>query len=143
MTFTYNAGASARDDIRLLVGDTDSTAAAELRLEDEEIDRLTTIETGSEAPTESSALYRAAAASAEALATKFARKAEGSPGPDRIQPTSRAAELRATAARYRARGSRAGTPVVGGVSAASNALLRADTDRVASPFRMGMMDNGA
>jgi len=141
MTFTYTAGAGAKDDVRLLIGDTDVNAKEDLRLEDEEIERLVYFETGSDAPSDSASLYRAAAAAAEALAIKFARKAEGSTGPDRVQPTSRAAEMRATASRYRARGGRVGAAYAGGISKADNLTLTTDPDRIGSPFSMGMMDN--
>lgn len=137
---TYNPGGGARDDIRLLIGDTDGNASERLRLEDAEIDRLISLGAGTSSPSRD-ALYRIAADACEALATKFARVAEGSPGPDKIQPTSRAAELRATATRYRNEGRRGGAPIIAGISKAENAAWAAETDRNASPFSSGMMDN--
>ena len=105
MTFSYEAGATPRDDVRLLIGDVDPHAMVDLRLEDEDIQRLIQLEGDTR---------RAAAMAAEVLAAKFARKAEGSVGPDVIRPSNRAQELRATAARLRSSAAAAAVPTSGG-----------------------------
>lgn len=105
MTFTFKPGSrSDLNRVRLRIGDTDSFAAADLRLEDEDIRDLLLAEGG---------VLRAAAAAAEVLAARFARKAEGSQGPDRIVPSDRANHLRRTAAQLRAAASSAALPTSG------------------------------
>lgn len=132
MSFTYTAGGGKRDDVRLLIGDVDDQALPDLRLENEDIDRLIVL-LGS--------LSESAAAAAEALAAKFARKAEGSAGPSVIRPSSRALELRMVASRIRAQGAGIARPSAGGISTADKAAAAGDTDRPEPPFRAGMMDN--
>jgi hypothetical protein len=133
---SYTPGASARDDVRLLIGDTDETVAPDVRLEDEDIDRLLVLTTGSASPG-TSGIRRSAAEAADALAAKFARKAEGGP----LSSTSRAQELRATARNLRASAVSAAAPSAGGISIASKADADADTDRVAPAFRKGMLSS--
>ena len=108
MTFTYTPGGETDlDRIRIRIGDTDRHAVEDLRLEDEEIEDFLATEGG---------FFRAAAASAEALAAKFSRKAEGSQGPDRIVPSDRANHLRRIAAQLRSAAAAACIPVAGGTS---------------------------
>ncbi len=133
MTFTYQPGdQSDVGRVRLRVGETDQFASADLRLEDEEIADLLATEGG---------VMRAAAAAAEALAAKFARKAEGSQGPDRIVPSDRATHLRRTAAQLRSAAVAACVPTSGGVSSAAKELAASQFDRATSAFRRGQLDN--
>lgn len=132
MGFSYIAGGSTKDDVRLLIGDVDDSAAEDVRLEDEDISRLIALEGG---------VRRSAAAAADVLAAKFSRKAEGSAGPDRITVTTRAQELRATAARLRTSAAMTAGVTVGGVSKAAKQAAEEDTDRVEPAFKVGMMDN--
>ena len=136
MSFTYVAGAAAKDDVRLLIGDVDVNAQSELRLEDEDIARLITLEGD---------IYRAAAMAAEVLATKFARKAEGSAGPNALSPSNRAQELRATATRLRmaAATNRGPIPSAGGISISGKAAAEAQSDRVKPTFKRGLLDNAS
>jgi len=132
MTFSYTAGGGTKDDVRLLIGDVDANASEELRLEDEDIDRLIVLEGG---------IRRSAASAADVLSAKFARKAEGSAGPDRITVTSRAAELRATATRLRSGAAGLAIPTAGGLSKTSKQTAEQNTDRVSPAFKTGMLDN--
>ena len=133
MTFTYQPGdPSDLARIRLRIGDTDPFASADLRIEDEEIvDFLDT----------EGSVIRAAAAAAEALAAKFARKAEGSQGPDRIVPSDRANHLRRIAAQLRTAASAACVPSAGGISIAAKDQNATDSDRTTPAFRRGQMDH--
>lgn len=139
MTFTTTPGAP-RTAVRLLLGDTDEAVGPDLRLEDEDMDQLMILETGTADPT-GPAVYAAAVVCGGALRAKFLRKAEGSPGPDRVQPTSRAQELANLISTYRGKASKGAAGYAGGMSRAGNAALAGDTDRVGSFATLGMMDN--
>lgn len=132
MSFTYAAGGGKKHDIRLLIGDTDADALPTLRLEDEDIDQIIVLE---------GSLHMAAARAAEALGAKYARQAEGSAGPSRIQPGGRAMELRMLASRLRTQSAGLAIPSAGGISIASKAAGEGDTDRVEPTFRRGMLDH--
>lgn len=138
MSFEYNPGATAKDRVRMLIGDTDELAQTDVRLEDEEINDLLEMATGTTNPG-ISGIRRAAADAADILAAKFARKPEGSssgPSPSR----TRAEELRATAARLRSSAAGFAVPSAGGISRAAKAVAEANTDRVPQPFKKGMLD---
>lgn len=127
--------------VRLLLGDTDNTVQPDVRLEDEDMNALILLETGTATPT-GPKVYAAAVICGSALRAKFLRKAEGSPGPDKVQPLSRAQEIAALIATYRRKAELpAAGPIAGGISAADNASLAADTDRIGAFARLGMMDN--
>jgi hypothetical protein len=131
MTFSYTAGGSDRDDVRLLIGDIDSEAMENARLEDEDIDRLLVLQPN---------VRLAAADAADILAAKFTRLMEGSssgPSPSR----TRAQELRATASRLRASPAGTAVPTAGGLTISSKQTRAADTDRVQPAFRRGLMDH--
>lgn len=132
MTFSYTPGGGRKDDVRLLIGDLDQTAQQDLRLEDEDIERLLAMEGN---------LYFAAAVAADILSAKFARKAEGSAGPQSIRPSSRAQELRAIANRLRQRAASTAATFAGGLSRAERDAALADTDRIQGAFSLGMMSN--
>jgi hypothetical protein len=129
MTFNYTPGGMAVvDRARLALGDTDESAQPGSRLEDEEIASLVA-EHG----------YRMGVYHGfQVLAARFARRAEGSTGPQRIVPLSRAQELRAQAERWLR--SLVAAPVAGGLSKASKATREQDPDLVAPTFRRGMLD---
>lgn len=126
--------------IRLLLGDDNAAVPEDLRLEDEAYAALILLETGTASPT-GAAIYLAAVACGSALRAKFLRKAEGSPGPDRVQPTSRAQELANLISTYRTKSKSGAAPTAGGMSIAENAALASDPDRVGAFAHMGMMDN--
>lgn len=134
MTFTYTPGSgTSKDSVRLLVGDTRVDVSEDMRLEDEEIESLFTLF--------GTNVLRVAAEAADALAAKFARKAEGAVGPERIQPMSRAAEMRATATRLRSKASAHAIPVAGGISVSGKAAAAGDTDRSAPSFTRDLLDH--
>ncbi len=129
MSFTYTAGATPKDDVRLLIGDVDGNAMLDVRLEDEEIVRLLELE---------GSTLHASATAAEALAAKFARKAEGSSG-GLVPSRTRAQELTSLAARIRARASSSAVPTAGGITISSRQTQ--DPNRIQPAFRRGMLDN--
>ena len=67
MAFTYTAGASARDNVRLLLGDTDTESTKNQIFTDAEIDAFLSLESGE--------VYAAAAAGAESIASSKSRSA--------------------------------------------------------------------
>lgn len=133
MVFNYSPGSTnAKDDIRLLIGDTDPHAHETVRLEDEEIERYVVL-LGNK--------YRAAAEAASTLAAKFARKADGSQGPDGVPFNVRAQELRTTAGHLRSLASASATPTFGGGSVSGKAAVAENTDRVKPAFTRSTLDN--
>jgi len=140
VTCTYTAGATARDDVRLLISDTNPEAGIDERLEDEDVDRLLFLRTGeSDPPSRRNAFMNAAADAADALAAKFARKLDI--GADKVNFPTRAEELRATARGLRARAASGAVPYAGGISVSDKAARAADSDRPPSAFSRGMLDN--
>lgn len=133
MTFTYVAGTADNPTrVRLLIGDTDSNAPAQQRLEDEEITDLLTIYGN----------YRAAAAAAaDALAAKFARLATEKGMGRASLVWDRFKQLQALAESLRASLSRAAVPFAGGMSKSLRETNDADTDLVQPRFRTGLFDN--
>ena len=115
MTWTYNGdpASSALSAIRFLIGDTDT---ADQLVTDEEIAWLNT-ESG-DTPTSLTALYKASAAAARAIAAKFS-------------------PLAAQAA------ADAGVPIpfAGGISVADKTNREADTDRVEPFFKTNQFSN--
>lgn len=136
MTFTYTAGtANDLTRIRLRIGDTDSSVAAQLRLEDEEIADLLITE---------GSFRRSAAAAAEALAAKYARKAtEKSVGSASVSYSERFKQLMDLAKALRSGAALAGTSSVytGGVLRSELDESRADTTLVQPAFRRDQFDN--
>lgn len=114
MTWTYSGdpGASDKDEIRFLVGDTNADAPL---VQDEEIAYILTIHAGDD-----SINYQAAADVAEAIAAQFARKAQRSIGPLAISAEQQYEHYVDVAKRLRglaATGGRSGAlglPVLGG-----------------------------
>lgn len=133
MTFTYlPGGGDQKDDIRLLIGDTDEFALTDRRLEDAEISRFLSL---------FGDLFYAAAEAASALANKFARLAEGSQGQERLAPMSRAQELRAAAGHLRSRAAARATPLAGGISISGKRAVEARTDRSRPSFTRTTLDH--
>lgn len=133
MTTTYSAGgASDKDDIRFLIGDTDST---DWQLQDEEINRVRT---------QSTSNGEAAVKLARALAARYSRlvtttlndglKVEYS---DKAQHYHDLAKVLAE----QAGGIVAAIPYVGGISEAEEDIDVADTDLVQPTFKKGMHDH--
>lgn len=134
MTWSYNTALTAsKDQVRLLIGDTDTT---DQQLQDEEIAYLLT---------QSPNVYRCAAQACDTLAAKYARQinvALGGPiqsaradAAERSQHyTTLAASLRAQATR------RSAGPYAGGISQADKETRESDTDRVGPAFGKKLQD---
>lgn len=133
MTFTYtNAPASvARDEVRFLVGDTDTT---DQLITDEEIAYLIT-ERGSN--------LGAAIGACEAIEAKFARLADRSFDDISVKASQKAAGFRALAKSLRARMTRTVTPFMGGTSVSDIDSREADTDRPVPAFARGLHEREA
>jgi hypothetical protein len=134
MTWSYvlaSVGAGGKDAVRLLIGDTDTT---DQQLQDEEIQyhlgRLPQPEL-------------AAAACADALAAKYARKVDTADGDTRLTYSQRSAAYHALADTLRAQAQSAGAaaPYVGGISLAEIESRQSDPDRPEDNFAVGMHDH--
>lgn len=126
MTWTYTAGSTAKDRVRLLVGDTVSTDPL---LQDEEIALY--VPGGSLAePTE----MLAAARLAEIIAGKVARRVDMSSGSSSASLSQQVTHFRQLARDLRRQASRSAVPHVGGVGISAKDTVEADADRVAPAF---------
>lgn len=133
MSWSYsgNPSATVLDEVRFLIGDTDTS---DQQLSDEEINYSLT-ETTQEP-------IGAAIISAQALKSKFSRKADKTVGDLRIsfsQLVDHYSEL-VESLRIRAALNSA-TPYAGGISIADKKLVVDDTDRVVPAFKVGIHDN--
>jgi hypothetical protein len=131
MTWTYGGDPSAsdRDEVRFLVGDTDTT------------EQLVTNEEIAYAILKSSNNQLAAACIANALAAKFARKADKSVGDLSITYSQQAKQFRELAAQLMKDGSISGAmPYASGISVSGKDTVEEDTDRVQPSFRRGQFD---
>ncbi len=130
MTWTYsgNPSASQKDQVRFLVGDTDTT---DQLLQDEEITWLL----GQEGQP-----LAAAAAALEALAARFARQVDKAVGDLRLSLSQKAASFAARAAELRSRLALAAAPYAGGLSEAEKAAAEGEADLVQPAFKRGMHD---
>jgi hypothetical protein len=133
MTWTYNGdpASSALSAIRFLVGDTDTN---DQLVTDEEIAWLNT-EAG-DTPTSLTALYKASAAAARAIAAKFSRLADQSVGDLKVSMSQKAVGYATLGQSLDAQAAAdAGVPIpfAGGISVADKTTREADTDRV-EPF---------
>jgi hypothetical protein len=133
MTWTYTGDPSdsARDAIRFLIGDTDSTDQI---ITDEEIAWVNTEVSGSAIAT--THLYRAGARTAHGMAAKFTRLADQQIGDLRVTLSQKATAAQALAAsldEIASTDSAVPIPYAGGVSVSDKSTRDADTDRV-DPF---------
>lgn len=125
MTFTYsgNPGASDRDAVRFLIGDTDANDPI---LQDEEIDYLLA-DTGS--------VNGAALSAARSIWAKFARLVDKAVGDLRISYSQRASHYQQLIRQLEQRAAiRKAVPFAGGISKASKDSIRQDSDRVPPRF---------
>tara|TARA_R110000744_G_scaffold42497_7_gene95931 strand:+ start:196 stop:657 length:462 start_codon:yes stop_codon:yes gene_type:complete len=141
MTWTYNGdpASSALSAIRFLIGDTDT---ADQLVTDEEIAWLNT-ESG-DTPTSLTALYKASAAAARAIAAKFSRLADQSVGDLKVSMSQKAVGYDALARSLAAQAAAdAGVPIpfAGGISVADKTNREADTDRVEPFFKTNQFSN--
>jgi len=141
MTWTYTGDPndSARDAIRFLVGDTDST---DQLITDEEIAWVNAEVSGSAAAT--THLYRAAARTAHAIAAKFTRLADQQIGDLRVAMSQKANAARILAASLddlAASDSAVPIAYAGGVSVANKTSQEQDDDRVKPFFETDQFSN--
>lgn len=134
MTFSYTAGSTSdASQVRLLIGDTDSNAPAQQRLEDEELTILLTLY---------GSVRSAAAGAADALAAKFARLATEKSMGQASLVWKRFEQLQALAKTLRDAAARSSAvPFAGGMSKALRDTNLADTDLVRPRFQTGMLDD--
>jgi hypothetical protein len=136
MTWTYSGdpGASALDELRFLIGDTNTL---DQQLTDEELNYLLG---------ENSGDAKAAAPDAiGALITKYARLCDQTTGDISIKYSQRAQAYRDMLEDLTSAGGLASiTPdnlYAGGISKSDKTSVEGDTDRVAPNFSLGMTDN--
>lgn len=129
MTWTYSGdpGSTTRDEVRFLVGDTDTS---DQQLTDEEIAWLLS---------EEGSALGAAVLAAEQLAAKFARLASQSTGGISISFGERQTNYAGLASRLRRR--MLGGVYAGGISIAEKTAEDEDDDRVVPFFKRGMHDH--
>lgn len=132
MTWSYAADYSlARDRVRLLIGDTDSTDPL---ITDEEIAVYTT---GAFAQSND---YLAAAAVCDAIVAKMSRRADMSTGNSSVSLSQQVAQYERKARELRRRSAVRTTPYVGGVSVSAKDTRAADADRTPAAFTREMGD---
>jgi hypothetical protein len=131
MTWTYTGDPSSndRDQVRFLIGDTETARAL---LTDEEI---------AFAITEAGNLYSAAALCCDALASKFSKEVDSTTG-----PISRSGSQLAEAYRKRASELRSGSgsyvvPFFGGLTKSGKEALSDDSDAIQPNFSIGQDDH--
>lgn len=130
MTWTYggNPSTSDRDEVRYLVGDTDST------------DELTSDEEIAYAIAEAGNNKLAAAMVAEAIAAKFARDVDVKNGPAQEWASQRYKHYHTKAAELRRRSNASVKPRFGGQSLSTKDTLNSSSDVPQPYFRRGMSD---
>ena len=132
MTWLYASDFSlARDRVRLLVGDTDSTDPL---VTDEEIAAYTT---GLMAQPND---YLAAASVCDAIAAKMSRRADMSVGSSSVSLSQQVTQYERKARELRRRSATQTSPFVGGVSISEKQTSEADTDRTQPAFTRQMGD---
>ena len=131
MAFTYTSDPenSKRDAVRLLTGDTDSTDPL---LQDSEVDYFLSLY--------GDAVYPAAAAACDAIASKYARQADTTNGRLSVKASQRS-EAYAKKAKELRRDTLLGAEVfAGGLTISGKNALDDDTDAVQPAFSVGMDD---
>lgn len=131
MSWTYsgNPSNSARDEIRFLVGDTDTT---DQQVTDEEIAYAAANEANNQL---------AAARIARALAAKYSRKADKSVGDLSISYSQMAKSFWDLATKLESSGSISGAaPYAGGISISDKQTVQDNTDRFVPSFKKGKFD---
>ena len=126
-TFTNKPATSNRDLIRILIFDTDTSAA---KLSDETIDYFLTSEPS---------VWYAAAMCAETVAGQYSSKGILRVGDLSIQYG--VAEYRSLAKQLRERGTRGAVPFAGGITQSDKDAELADSNRIMSAFTIGMHDD--
>jgi hypothetical protein len=133
MTWTFTStdpGATTRDQIRLWIGDTDTT---EQQLSDESISLAYTFA--------GSSILSGAVVGCEWLAAKYSRLADSSVSDLSISYSQLADHYATLGASLKRRIGNDFSPSAGGISIARVQSVNEDTDRVSPAFVRGMMDN--
>lgn len=133
MTFSYdesNVGDSEKDQIRLMIGDTNSD---ESLLSDEEINYILG---------RHSNLYGAAAEACEAIVAQYSKRSDSSVFDNLDIDLSQVVEqYRELAQEFRRKSLVASTPFAGGISVSDKDSREDDSDRVSPRFKRGLHDN--
>lgn len=131
MSWSYSGdpAASDLDEVRFLVGDTDTT------------DQLVSNEEVAWSIANSAGTIQAAATLCEALASKFAREVDKSIGSLSVSAASRSGHFSARAAALRVQAIALCEVFVGGLSISGKQALDLDADAVQPAFRVGQDDN--
>lgn len=131
MSWSYsgNPAASDLDEVRFLIGDTDTT------------DQLVSNEEIAWAIANNAGTILAAATLCEALSAKFAREVDKSIGSLSVSAASRSGHFASRAASLRVQSVALCEVFVGGLSISDKAALDADADAVQPFFRAGQDDN--
>ena len=141
MTWTYDGdpAANARDAIRFLIGDTDTT---DQLISDEEIAWVNNQVTGSDTAT--TGLYDASYRCCLTIASKFSRMADKAVGDLRVDMSQKAKGYREQASELKELAGRAGlvpTPYLGGMTISDRDIDRGNSDMVQPLFWQGQFDD--
>lgn len=141
MSWTYGGdpAANARDAIRFLIGDTDTT---DQLLSDEEIAWVNTEASGTSTGT--TALYDAASRCCLTIASKLAREADKSIGDLSVSMSQRATAYREQASALKALSGREGgvpIPYAGGITISDKDIDEENSDIFRSWFSSGQFEN--
>ena len=140
MTWTYSGdpASNARDSIRFLIGDTDTT---DQLINDEEIAWMNNQVTGSDTAT--TGVYTVAVRACLTIASKFARMADKSVGDLSVTMSQKATGYREQAKALKALALAEGgvpTPYAGGISLSDKSIDRSDSD-IVRYFSVGQFQN--
>lgn len=128
--YTKDPALSQRDQVRLLIGDTDST---DRQLSDAEIDWTLT---------QNANVYMTAGQACRSLAARYARKVDRAMGDLKISYSQMQKSYLDLAFQLEQRGTMEGASVyAGGISKSDKAVVQDDTDRQNPNFRVGQDDN--
>ena len=128
MSWTYEPGASDKDTVRLLVGDTDESKR---QLHDEEIAWFLGA---------NGSVYVAAAEAAKAIAAMYGRDVDKQVGDLKISASQRQKHYADLAKQLRSRAALSVSPYAGGISRSDKESVESNTDRVRPSFERGMFD---
>lgn len=141
MTWTYSGdpSSSARDAIRFLIGDTDTT---DQLISDEEIAWVNTEASGT--ATATTALYDAAARCCLTVASKLARQSDKSVGDLSVSLSQRSAAYKAMALEMKGLATRSGSvpvPYAGGITISDKEIDQENSDIFRTWFVAGQFEN--
>lgn len=128
-TYTNSPSTSERDEVRFLVGDTDSS---DQLVSDEEIAYALAQEGNARA---------AAALVAESIASIFGRKADKSVGDLKISYRGQSEHYMSIAKKLRSASTKFASPYAGGISDSDKNTVEDDSDRLRPSFERGLHDH--